>query len=44
MAECHWWVRVLLHVAVIIRYRRNVRWHLSCIRREFHELFHAKSK
>ena len=29
------WGRVLLHVAVLLRSRRHVCWHLRCIRREF---------
>lgn len=42
MVERHCWFRVLLHLAVIARRRRNVRWHLACIWREIHELLHAK--
>jgi hypothetical protein len=37
LAERHAWMRVLLHLAVLARYRRNARWHLRCIRREFYE-------
>jgi hypothetical protein len=42
LAERYWWVRVWLHLAVIVRFRRNVRWHLKCIAREFHELFRIR--
>ena len=43
LAERHWWVRVLLHAYIIVRYRRDVRWHWTCICREFHERFHPRS-
>jgi hypothetical protein len=35
LVERHAWLRVLLHVAVLIRWHRHVGWHLRCIRREF---------
>ncbi len=36
MVERHPWFRVLLHLAVLARSGRNVRWHLRCIWREIH--------
>ena len=42
LAERHRWVRVLLHLAAMIRSRRNLRWHLTCIWRELHEFLNAK--
>jgi hypothetical protein len=35
MVPKHRWFRVLLHLAVFIRTRRNWRWHWRCICREF---------
>jgi hypothetical protein len=42
MAGRYRWVRVLLHVAAMVRSRRNFRWHLNCIWREIHESLHSK--
>jgi hypothetical protein len=42
MAERHWWFRVLLHLYMLVRHRRNVRWHLNCAWREIYECFHYR--
>ena len=33
--------RVALHLAALLRSRRNVRWHWACIRRELHSVFNS---
>ena len=42
MTECHWWFRVLLHLYMIVRHRRHLRWHLSCAWREIYEFLHNR--
>jgi hypothetical protein len=37
-ARRFWWFRVLLTLLVLVRCRRDVRWHLRCIGREFRDL------
>jgi hypothetical protein len=36
LVQHHASLRVLLHLAVLTRTRRNLRWHLRCIGREFY--------
>ena len=42
LAARHRGVRVLLHLIVILRFRKDIKWHCTCIWREIHEVLHPK--